>query len=181
MWFSVSSAKQVLWSRSLPWLYRNWKNHTSFWHHVSYKGGCLRSMLIMPETATCVVWFVLDTLILRQVTSDGFDRWDASSQDKILLWNCWYMKMCLVLMHGYSTIKQIVMLSIMKNCLFELAFTIFSPFSALYSASLHQDLLQQFPSCTVFDSSPLIVLSVLNSTQSCSCHSCAGTVFKWGE
>lgn len=84
-------------------------------------------------------------------------------------------------MHGYSTVKQIVMLLIMKNCLFELAFMIFSPFSALYSASLHQDLLQQLPSCTIFDSSPLIVLSVLNSTQNCSCHSCARTVFKWRE
>lgn len=138
-------------------------------------------MLIMPETATCVVRFVVDTFILQQIISDGFDRWDASSQDRILLWNCWYMEMCFVLMHGYSTIRQIVMLWIMKNCLSELTFMIFSPFSALYSASLHQDLLQKLPSCTVIDNSPLTVLLVLNSTQNCSCQSCAGTVFKWGE
>lgn len=138
-------------------------------------------MLIMPETATCVVRVELDTLILQHITSDGFGRWDASSQDRILLWNCQYMKMCFVLVHGYSTVKQIVMLWIMKNCLFELAFMIFSPFSALYLASLHQDLLQQLPSCTVFDSSPLIVFSVLNSIQNCSCRSCAGSLFKWEQ
>lgn len=104
----------------------------------------------MPETATWMVWFGLDTSTFQEITSDGFDRWDSSSWDKILLlWNCWYIKMCLVLMSGYNAVKQIVFQCSKNYCFFELAFKIFfSPYGALNSASLHQGILQQLPSCT---------------------------------
>lgn len=181
MWFSVSSAKQVLWSRSLPWLFKELKE--SRWLLVPHflQRTLLEKYVNYARNCHLCGQICIGHIDFTANSSDDSDRWDESSQDKILLWNCWCIKMGFVLMHGYSTIKQIVVLWIMKNCLFELAFMIFSLFSALYSASLHQDFLQQLPSCTVFDSSPLTVLSVLNSTWSCSCHPCSGAVFKWGE
>lgn len=125
VWFSVSSAKQMLWSRPLPCLYKELEE--SCW--------LLAPHFLQRRLLEKFVYYARNCHLCGQICTGHIDftannfwwlwQWDACSQDRILLWNCWYMKMYFVLVHGYSTIKQIVMLWIMEKLSFWIGIYIF--------------------------------------------------------